>query len=109
MSPLMTVSTTRRILEYTKPKNVGLMFFSREPDRFFPYAAIEESFYNALERNESPEPIFETDPERLSFCTTIFVHPQFLSSNGTKDGTKSETKKYYKNYILALACRGSQV
>lgn len=43
---------------------------------------------NALEHNGSPEPIFETDPERLSFCTTIFIHPQFLPSNGTKDGTK---------------------
>ena len=43
---------------------------------------------NALERNGSPAPIFETDPDRLSFCTTIFIHPQFLSQSGTKDGTK---------------------
>lgn len=27
--------------EYTKPKNVGLMFFSLEPQRFFPYAQID--------------------------------------------------------------------
>ncbi|MBR6090239.1 MAG: putative DNA binding domain-containing protein [Anaerolineaceae bacterium] len=27
--------------EYTKPKNVGLMFFSFEPNRFFPYAQID--------------------------------------------------------------------
>ena len=27
--------------EYTKPKNVGLLFFSLEPDRFFPYAQID--------------------------------------------------------------------
>ena len=27
--------------EYTKPKNVGLMFFCLEPDRFFPYAQID--------------------------------------------------------------------
>ena len=27
--------------EYTKPKNVGLMFFSLEPERFFPYAQID--------------------------------------------------------------------
>jgi len=35
---------------------------------------------NALKRNGSPKPIFETDPECLSFYTTIFVHPQFLPS-----------------------------
>lgn len=52
---------------------------------------------NALERNSSPEPIFETDPERLSFCTTIFIHPQFLSPNGTKDGTKNGTKNGTKS------------
>lgn len=27
--------------EYTKPLNVGLLFFSTEPDRFFPYAQID--------------------------------------------------------------------
>ena len=27
--------------EYTKPKNVGLMFFSMEPGRFFPYTQID--------------------------------------------------------------------
>lgn len=27
--------------EYTKPLNVGLMFFSPEPERFFPYAQID--------------------------------------------------------------------
>src|SRR5699024_3987176 len=27
--------------EYMKPKNVGLMFFSMEPDKFFPYTQID--------------------------------------------------------------------
>ncbi len=27
--------------EYTKPKNVGLLFFADDPERFFPYAHIE--------------------------------------------------------------------
>lgn len=48
---------------------------------------------NALEHNGSPAPVFETDPERLSFCTTIFIHPQFLFQNGTEDGTKNRTKQ----------------
>lgn len=39
---------------------------------------------NALEYNGSPAPLFETDSERLSFCTAIFIHPQFLSPNGTE-------------------------
>ena len=56
-----------------------------------------QKILNALERNGSPAPIFETDPDRLSFCTTIFIHPQFLSQSGTKDGTKSGTKQAAPN------------
>jgi len=42
---------------------------------------------NALERNGSPKPIFETDPERLSFCTTLLIHPLFLHQNeGVNEG-----------------------
>ena len=48
---------------------------------------------NALERNGSPEPIFETDPERLSFCTTIFIHPQFLPSHEGRNEGKKKIKK----------------
>ena len=36
---------------------------------------------NSLEKNGSPKPVFYTDPERLSFATTLFIHPDFLKSN----------------------------
>lgn len=36
---------------------------------------------NALEKNGSPKPIFETDPDRLSFSSTIFIHPDFVKKN----------------------------
>ena len=29
--------------EYTKPKNVGLMFLGMEPDKFFPYTQIDDA------------------------------------------------------------------
>ena len=41
---------------------------------------------NALEQNGSPKPVFETDPERLSFCTTLLIHPHFLCQNEGKTG-----------------------
>lgn len=40
---------------------------------------------NALERNGSPKPIFETDPERLSFCTTLLIHSHFLQQNENRN------------------------
>jgi len=47
---------------------------------------------NALSRNGSPEPIFETDPERLSFCTTIFIHPQFPPSHEGRNEGRNRDK-----------------
>ncbi len=46
--------------EYTKPKNVGLMFFSMEPHRFFPYAQIDVvQFPDDLGGNRIIEKIFK--------------------------------------------------
>ena len=42
---------------------------------------------NALDKNGSPKPIFETDPDRLSFSTTLHIHPYFLQKDeGINDG-----------------------
>ncbi len=46
---------------------------------------------NSLERNGSPKPIFETDPERMSFCTTILIHPYFLHQDKNKYDTVNDT------------------
>ena len=35
---------------------------------------------NALEKNGSPKPLLEIDPERLSFYATIFIHQAFLEN-----------------------------
>lgn len=34
----------------------------------------------ALEQNGSPKPIFETDENRISFTSTILIHPYFLEA-----------------------------
>ena len=47
---------------------------------------------NALETNGSPKPLFETDDDRLSFTSTIFIHPAFLESSETKSETENETE-----------------
>ena len=43
-----------------------------------------------MERNGSPKPIFETDPERHTFCTTLLIHPEFLRQNeGVNEGVNA--------------------
>lgn len=69
---------------------------------------------NALEQNGSPKPVFETDPERLSFCTTLLIHPHFLHQdesrndivNGTNDtvnDTVNEISKLTKTEQAVLS------
>lgn len=36
-------------------------------------------------------PVFETDPERLSFSTTLLIHPHFLHQNERRNGIVSST------------------
>lgn len=64
---------------------------------------------NALERNGSPKPVFETDSERLSFSTTLFIHPHFLHQNESRnsivngrDGTVNDTVNGIVNEIPKL-------
>lgn len=46
--------------EYIKPKNVGLMFFSMEPDKFFPYTQIDVvQFPSGLGGNDIIEKAFK--------------------------------------------------
>lgn len=42
---------------------------------------------NALKRNGSPEPLFETDEERTYFSVTLYIHPEF-KKHQTNDGIK---------------------
>lgn len=52
----------------------------------------------ALEKNGSPKPLFETDDERTSFATTIFIHPGFIAvgndfgnNNGNDFGNENQS------------------
>lgn len=62
---------------------------------------------NALENNGSPKPVFFTDEERLSFTTTLFVHPEFKYEpvNEPVKLAKRETEVYFeikKNVDLSI-------
>ena len=46
---------------------------------------------NALEQNGSPKPVFETDPERLSVCTTLLIHPHFLHQEESRNNIVHST------------------
>ncbi|MCD8197067.1 MAG: hypothetical protein LUE24_07925 [Lachnospiraceae bacterium] len=56
---------------------------------------------NALERNGSPKPVFETEPERLSFCTTLLIHPAFLNQSEGINEELTEKEQMALNFIIS--------
>jgi len=70
--------------EYTKPKNVGLMFFSMEPGRFFPYAQIDVvQFPEDLGGNQIIEktfkgPLHQQLREALQYIRNSVIQEQII-------------------------------
>lgn len=59
-----------------------------------------QKIIRALKTNGSPMPVFETDEERTYFVTTIFIHPDFLTSNETINGAINGAINEVKNTDL---------
>jgi ATP-dependent DNA helicase RecG len=69
--------------EYVKPKNVGLMFFSFEPDKFFPYAQIDVvEFPDDLEGDKIIEKTFKGPLHIQLKDALLYINPSFLEKTG---------------------------
>ena len=55
---------------------------------------------NALEKNGSPKPLFEMDPERLSFYATIFIHKAFLDNEPINEPI-NEKSNFKRNEMVS--------
>lgn len=67
--------------------------------------------YNALKKNGSPEPTFETDENNSYFLATIPIHPAFkddVTKDDTKDDTKKDTKNVTKRQMQLIALMKEQ-
>ena len=52
-----------------------------------------QKIIRALKANGSPMPLFETDEDRTYFVTTIFIHPDFLTSDEGRNEERNEVTK----------------
>lgn len=86
--------------EYTKPKNVGLMFFSLEPDRFFPYAQIDivefpDDSGNTIREKTFKGPLHQQLREALMYIKNSILQEQVVKVDGV-----AEARRFY-NYPFA--------
>jgi len=87
--------------EYTKPKNVGLMFFSLEPDRFFPYVQIDViQFPEDLGGNQIIEKTFKGPLHQQLRAALQYIRNSVIQEQVIKLPDRAEANRFF-NYLYA--------
>lgn len=86
--------------EYVKPKNVGLMFFSLEPERFFPYAQIDvvefpDDTGDRIREKTFKGPLHQQLREALLYIKNSILQGQIVKVDGI-----AEARRFF-NYPYA--------
>ena len=79
--------------EYTKPKNVGLMFFSLEPERFFPYAQIDvvefpDDTGDRIREKTFRGPLHQQLREALLYIKNSIIQEQSIKVDGVAEARR---------------------
>lgn len=87
--------------EYVKPKNVGLMFFSMEPDKFFPYTQIDVvQFPEGLGGNNIIEQTFKGPIHQQLRDALQYIRNTIITEKVVKHPDRAEADRFY-NYPFA--------
>ena len=87
--------------EYTKPKNVGLMFFSMEPDKFFPYTQIDVvQFPEGLGGNNIIEQTFKGPIQQQLRDALQYIRNTIITEKVVKHPDRAEADRFF-NYPFA--------
>lgn len=87
--------------EYTKPKNVGLMFFSMEPDKFFPYTQIDVvQFPDGLGGNNIIEQTFKGPIQQQLRDALQYISNTIITEKVVKHPDRAEADRFF-NYPYA--------
>ena len=89
--------------EYAKPKNVGLMFFSLEPHRFFPYAQIDVvQFPDDLGGDQIIEKTFKGPLHQQLRDALQYIRNMIITERVEKIPDIAEAKRYFNYPYAAL-------
>ena len=87
--------------EYVKPKNVGLMFFSMEPDKFFPSTQIDVvQFPDGLGGNDIIENTFKGPIHQQLRDALQFIKNTIITEKIVKHPDRAEADRFF-NYPYA--------
>ena len=87
--------------EYTKPKNVGLMFFSMDPDKFFPYTQIDVvQFPDGLGGDHIIEQTFKGPIHQQLREALQYIRNTIITEKVVKHPDRAEADRFF-NYPFA--------
>lgn len=82
--------------EYIKPKNVGLMFFSMEPEKFFPYTQIDVvQFPNGLGGNDIIEKTFKGPIHQQLRDALQYIRNMIITEKIEKHPDRAEADRFF--------------
>lgn len=82
--------------EYIKPKNVGLMFFSMEPDKFFPYTQIDVvQFPSGLGGNDIIEKTFKGPVHQQLRDALQYIRNMIITEKVVKHPDRAEADRFF--------------
>ena len=89
--------------EYTKPKNVGLMFFSMEPEKFFPYAQIDVvQFPSGLGGNDILEKTFKGPLHQQLRDALQYIKNVIITEKVVKHPDRAEADRFFNFPYAAI-------
>ena len=83
--------------EYAKPKNVGLMFFNLEPEKFFPYAQIDVVHLNDDSGTQIRERIFKGPLHQQLREALLYIRNSVIEEKVIKIDGIAEARRFF-NY-----------
>ena len=84
------------------PKNVGLLFFAKEPQRIFPSAKIEVVLFEDEQGTVYTEKIFAGNLSEQLYACLDFLKNQVVKEKIIKNSYKAEADRFYNYPYVAL-------
>lgn len=84
--------------EYLKPRNVGLLFFNEQPEKFFPYAQIDVVYFPEGEGGSNiQEKIFKGPLDHQLRSALQYIRNNFITERIVKLPDRAEARRFF-NY-----------
>lgn len=89
--------------EYLKPRNMGLLFFNDQPDKFFPYAQIDVVYFPEGEGGDQiQEEIFKGPLDHQLRSALRYIRNNFITEKIIKLPDQAEARRFFNYPYIAI-------